>query len=238
MIAFNGGYLHPSLQPDRALGSALGRAARRPGAWERPPLEGVTTLRSWFARQAGEGLTAANALITAGGQAALNTALHALVAPGAPLLVESPTYPGALAAARASGIRPIPVPTDDDGVRADLLEEAFAATNARAFYCQPLFHNPTGAVLAAERRRQIMEISHNAGAFIIEDDYARHLGHGGPVAAPLIADDPFGVVVHINSLTKPNSPSLRVAALIARGPVMERLRAIQVVTSFFVSRPL
>ena len=55
---------------------------------------------------------------------------------------------------------------------------------------------------------------------------------------PLAADDPDGVVVHVSSLTKATSPSLRVGTLAARGPVLERLRAIQVVDSFFVPRPL
>jgi DNA-binding transcriptional MocR family regulator len=242
VIAFNSGYLHSSLQPEQALGAAFARAARRPGAWGRPPLEGLPALRGWFAREVG-GVTAAQVLIAPGGQAALNTALHALVPAGSPVLVESPTYHAALAAARAAGLRPVPVPMDHDGVRPELLEEAFDATGARAFYCQPLFHNPTGAVLSVERRRLVIEIAHRAGAFVIEDDYARRLGHGGPADArklpsPLVADDAYGVVVHLSSLTKPTSPSLRVAALVARGPVMERLRAIQVVGSFFVPRPL
>jgi DNA-binding transcriptional MocR family regulator len=236
VIAFNGGYLHPSLQPSEALGAAFARAARRPGAWERPPLSGLTALCSWFAREIG--VPSAQVLITAGGQAALNTAMRALAPPGSAILVESPTYPGALAVARAAGLRPVPVPVDESGVRPDLLSEAFAATGARAFYCQPLFHNPTGITLAASRRREVVAIAHSAGAFIIEDDWARRLGLGDPVPPPLAASDPYGVVVHISSLTKPTSPSLRVAALAARGPVVERLRSIQVVGSFFVPRPL
>ncbi|MCQ4083339.1 PLP-dependent aminotransferase family protein [Streptomyces sp. RB6PN25] len=237
VIALNAGYLHPSLQPEQALAAALGRAARRPGAWERPPLEGIIELRAWFAREAG-GVAPAQVLITAGGQAALTTALHALAAPGSPVLVESPTYPGALAVARAAGLRPVPVPVDADGVRTDLLAAAFEATGARIFFCQPLFQNPTGAVLCAERRREVTRIARAAGAFVVEDDFARRLGHGGPLPPPMIADDIDGTVVHVTSLTKPTSPSLRIGALIARGPVSERLRAIQVVDSFFVPRPL
>ncbi|NEA56022.1 PLP-dependent aminotransferase family protein [Streptomyces sp. SID13666] len=236
VIPLNGGYLHPDLQPQQALGAALARAARRPGAWDRPPVEGLTALRTWFAREAGVG--PAQVLITAGGQAALTTALRALAPPGSALLVESPTYPGVLAVARAAGLRPVPVPTDADGVRPDLLADAFDATGARVFFCQPLFQNPTGTVLAPARRAQITGIARAAGAFVIEDDFARRLGHGGPLPAPLVADDPHGTVVHVTSLTKPTSPSLRVGALIARGPVVERLRAIQVVDSFFVPRPL
>jgi DNA-binding transcriptional MocR family regulator len=243
VLDLNSGYLHPSLQPERALAAALARAGRRPGAWGRPPVEGLPELRAWFAREIGgpDGtLSASDVLVTAGGQGALSTALRSLVAPGAPVLVESPGYPGTLAVARAAGLRPVPVPVDRDGVRTDLLAEAFAATRARAFVCQPLFHNPTGAVLSAERRREVLRIARAAGAFVVEDDFARLLVHAdSPAPAPaLAADDPDGVVVHVRSLTKATSPSMRVGGLTARGPAFERLRAMQAVDSFFVSRPL
>ncbi|MFE4651139.1 PLP-dependent aminotransferase family protein [Streptomyces sp. NPDC056707] len=240
VIEFNGGYLHPSLQPERALAAALARAGRRPGAWGRPPTDGLTELRAWFAREIGPSLTAADVLITAGGQSALATALRALAPPGAPVLVESPTYPGMLAAARATGLRPVPVPVDADGVRPELLAAAFRATGARVFVCQPLFQNPTGAVLAPARRGEVVRIAREAGAFVVEDDFARQLVHddAGPLPAPLAADDPDGVVVYVCSLTKVTAPSLRVGALAARGPVRERLRALQVVDNFFVPRPL
>ncbi|MFF4042242.1 PLP-dependent aminotransferase family protein [Streptomyces sp. NPDC001816] len=240
VLEFNGGYPHPSLQPERAMAAALARAGRRPGAWGRPPLEGLPELREWFARGIGGSVTAAEVLIAAGGQAALATALRALAPPGAPVLVESPTYPGMLALARAAGLRPVPVPVDPDGVRPDLLADAFRATGARVFVCQPLFQNPTGAVLAPDRRAEVLRIARAAGAFVIEDDFVRRLVHAdsGPLPRTLAADDPDGVVVHVGSLTKATSPSFRVAALAARGPVLERLRAIQVVDSFFVPRPL
>ncbi|MEV6355381.1 PLP-dependent aminotransferase family protein [Streptomyces hydrogenans] len=240
VVEFNGGYLHPSLQPERALSAALARAGRRPGAWGRPPTDGLTELREWFAREIGGGVTGAEVLITAGGQSALSTALRALAAPGTPVLVESPTYPGMLAVARAAGLRPVPVPTDADGIRPDLLEAAFRATGARVLVCQPLYQNPTGALLPPDRRREVVRIARAAGAFVVEDDFARRLAHedAGPLPAPLAADDPDGVVVHVCSLTKITSASLRVGALAARGPVLERLRAIQVVDSFFVPRPL
>lgn len=240
VIEFNGGYLHPSLQPERAMAAALARAGRRPGAWGRPPTDGLPELREWFARDIGGTVTAADVLVTAGGQPAIATALRALAPPGTPVLVESPTYPGMLAVARAAGLRPVPVPADADGVRPELLEAAFRATGARVFVCQPLFQNPTGAVLDAGRRSAVLRIARAAGAFVVEDDFARGLVHedAGPLPAPLAAEDPDGVVVHVRSLTKPTSPSLRVGALAAHGPVLERLRAIHVVDTFFVPRPL
>lgn len=243
VIELHSGYLHPDLQPERALAGALARAGRRPGAWNRPPVEGVTELRAWFAREIGGpggALATSDVLVTAGGQSALTCALRAVAAPGAPVLVESPTYPGMLAAARASGLRPVPVPVDADGVRTDLLADAFRASGARLFVCQPLFQNPTGTVLAAERRREVLRVARAAGAFVVEDDFARRLVHDGAPALPptLMADDHDGTVVHVCSLTKVTSPNLRVGALAARGPVLDRLRAVQVVDSFFVPGPL
>ena len=247
VIDLNNGYLHPSLQPEQAMAAALARAGRRPGVWGRPPAEGLPDLRAWFAedvnggdRSAGQPLTASDVLITGGGQSALTTALRSLAVAGAPVLVESPTYPGVLAVARAAGLRPVPVPVDPEGVRTDLLADAFAATGARVFVCQPLFQNPTGAVLSAARRPEVLRIARAAGAFVVEDDFARGLVHADspPPPRPLAADDPDGVVVHIRSLTKTTSPSLRVGALTARGPAWDRLRAAQVVDGFFVPRPL
>ncbi|MEU1728884.1 PLP-dependent aminotransferase family protein [Nonomuraea sp. NPDC005692] len=237
-ILLDGGYLHRSLQPTRALTAALARAARRPDAWDRAPAAGLASLRGVFATMAGGGVNAEDVLITAGGQSALSMAFRAIAGPGDPVLMESPTYPGAIAAARAAGLRPVPVPTDADGLKPDLLADAFALTRARLLYCQPTYHNPTGAVLAPGRRRQVLDTARAAGAFVIEDDFARHLGHGAPVPPPLLADDRDGTVVHLTSLTKPAAPSLRIGALTARGPVMERLRAVRLVDDFFVSRPL
>ena len=236
----NSGYPHPSLLPEQALAAALARAGRRPGSWSRPPLEGLPDLRGWFARDIAPNLAAADVLISAGGQSALTTAVRSLAAPGTPVLVESPTYPGILAITRAAGLRPVPVPVDGEGLRTDLLAAAFAATGARLLICQPLFHNPTGTVLSAGRRRDVLAIARQASAFVIEDDFARRLAHedAPPLPPPLIAADDDGVVVHVRSLTKHASPSLRVAALAARGPAFARMCAVQAVDSFFVPRPM
>ncbi|MEU8324862.1 PLP-dependent aminotransferase family protein [Nonomuraea sp. NPDC048881] len=236
VVPLTGGYLNPGLRPDRQLAAAAARAVRRPDVWATPPLNGLHELRGWFARQAGGDVTAADALIVSGGQAALTHAFRALAAPGTPVLVETPTYPGALAAAKAAGLRATAVPMDRDGVRPDLLAEAFAVTGARVFFCQPTLHNPTGATLPLERRAQVLEVARAAGAFVIEDDYARYLS---PAAPPSLASmDAHGTVVNVGSLTKILSPSLRVAAVVARGPAAHRLRASQLVESFFVARPL
>jgi DNA-binding transcriptional MocR family regulator len=237
VIAMGGGYLHPSLQPSKALAGAASRAVRRPDVWERPPVNGIAELRAWFARSVGGDVTPADVLVTSGGQGAVSTALRALLPPGAPLLVESPTYPGTLALARAMGLKTVPVPVDADGVRPDLLADIFAVTGARVFFTMPTYQNPTGAVLSAERRAQVLSVARAAGAFVIEDDYARHLGFGS-VPPPLISQDRDGTVVHLTSLTKITAPSMRIGAAIARGPVAERLRTTQLVDLFFPSRVL
>ncbi|MGH3342747.1 MAG: PLP-dependent aminotransferase family protein [Carbonactinosporaceae bacterium] len=238
VIPLSGGYLHTSLQPVRALATALARAGRRPEAWERPPIAGIPDLREWFLRSIGGTALAAEAMITSGGQSALVTAFRAIAPPGAPVLVEAPTYPGALAAARLAGLRAVPVPVDAAGVRPDLLAEAFAVTGARLFYCQPTFHNPTGAVLAAQRRQRAVEVARAAGAFVVEDDFARWLDLERTAPPPLAAEDPDGTIVHVASLTKICAPSLRVGAVVGHGPVMERLCAARFVEDFFVSRAL
>ncbi len=230
------GYLPEDLQPLRQLAAAAARAARRPGVWGRTPSEGTEGLRTWLAHDVGTGLRAQDVLVTSGGQAALSTAFRTLAAPGSPVLVESPTYIGALAAARAAGLRPVPVPTDRQGVRPDLLEETFSSSGARLFYCQPTYANPHGATLATERREAVLRTVRSAGAFLIEDDPARDLFlEKEPPPSPLVSQDHEGHVVYVRSLTKFVVPGLRVGALCARGAAGARLKAARIVDDFFVA---
>ena len=233
------GYLPPDLQPLAGLAQALARAGRRPGSWDRVAPEGIAPLRAWFAGEIGGGTEPDDVLVCHGGQSALTACLRALAAPGAPVVVESPTYLGALAVARAAGVTPVPVPTDAHGVRPEHLADALARTGARVAYLQPTFANPHGATLAPDRRRQVLEAASGAGAFVIEDDAFRHLPVGAsPALPPLLHDDRDGHVVHIRSLTKVASPGLRVAALVARGPAAARLFHARLVDDYFVAGPL
>ncbi|GAC1505951.1 MAG: PLP-dependent aminotransferase family protein [Candidatus Dormibacteraceae bacterium] len=235
-LSLAGGYLHHSLMPIRALSIAAYRAVRRSETWEGPDPRGLSGLRAWFASHHGPGFGAGDAIICNGGQSAISASFRALVAAGSTLLVEAPTYPGALAIARAAGIRVVPVPMDADGILPDLLAEAFEGTGSRAVYVQPTHHNPTGIVMSADRRRKVLDVAGRAGAFVIEDDWARWLGHDGTNPPTLISMDGRGRVIYISSLTKPAAPSLRIGALVARGPVADRLREIRMVDDLFVSR--
>ena len=230
------GYPDPSIRPDGRIAAAMARAARRPGAWSAPPQEGVADLRTWFASEIG--VEQDEVLISPGCQGAMSATMRALVPSGSPVLFSVPTYPGALAVARSAGLTPVPVPCDTDGVRPDLLQRAFETTGARLVYLQPTFANPDGSVLATHRRAEVLDAAAAAGAFILEDDWARWLGHGPTPPPPLIRDDVDGHVVTVTSLTKAAAPSLRVGAIAARGPVLQRIAAMRLVDSFFVPRPL
>ncbi|MCB9735326.1 MAG: PLP-dependent aminotransferase family protein [Deltaproteobacteria bacterium] len=231
------GYPDASLHPTRDLARLMNGILRADDAWERAPLAGLEELRAWFARRAGGGATAADVLIVGGGQAAIRTALQATTRPGDRVLLESPTYLGATAAARALGLEPVPVPVDAHGLRPDLLAEAFERTGAKVLYCQPAFQNPTGATLPADRRAEVLRLARRHFAFVIEDDYAADLAFDGPSPAPLFGEDD-GHVIYLRSLTKSFAPSLRIAGVCARGPVMRRLGASRALDDFFVPRPL
>lgn len=239
VIALSAGYPDPSLHAAGPLGAALARAARRPQAWLRTPSEGLPALRAWFAGQVtGAAYAAEDVVICPGGQAALATVCRALARPGEAIIVESPTYVGAMAAARAADLTPVGVPVDDGGVRPDLLTAALERTGAPLVYLQPLYGNPHGAVLAPERRLAVLDAAARAGAFVVEDDWARDLVLDGRPPPPLAADDRHGHVVHIRSLTKTAAPALRIAALAARGAAGARLAAARVVDDLFVAGPL
>ena len=237
-LVLSTGYLPEDLQPLAALTASMRRALRRPGVWDRMDVEGLWPLRAWFAHEAGGEMSARDVMIVPGSQPAIATAFRALAAPGAALVTESPTFVGALSAAAAAGLRVVPVPTDARGVRPELLAEALATSGARVFYCQPTFANPSGAVLAAERRREVLEVVRAAGAFLVEDDWARDLALEGESPPPVAASDRDGHVVYIRSLTKPAAPGLRVGALCARGAAFARLKAARTSEDFFVAGPL
>lgn len=228
------GYPAEDLQAVDLVARAMTRAARRPGVWGRVPLEGLEALRRWVAGQLGPSVTSREVVICPGSQAAIATAFQALAEPGQPVLMESPSYVGAIAAARAAGLRLVPVPTDDEGVRPDLLARAFETSGARLCYLQPLHANPTGATLSARRRWEVLDLARSHRALIVEDDWCRDLSFERQPPRPLIADDPDGHCVYIRSLTKSAAPGLRVGAVVARGAALARLAASRVVTEFFV----
>ena len=234
VISLATGYPDASLWPVGLLTAAASRAARRPGVWGRSPVQGIDVLRAWFAADAGPDVSADDVMVVAGGQAALSGAFRSLATPGDPIVVESPTYVGAIEAARLAGLHPVPVPVDGDGIRTDLLGAALRATGASLIYLQPRLANPTGTSLSADRRAIVLALAASHGAFIVEDDFARDFAVAGD-PPPLLRNDVDGHVVYVRSLTKATAPALRIAGVVARGPAMARLRNARLVDDFFVS---
>jgi DNA-binding transcriptional MocR family regulator len=240
-IALHSGYPDKDLLPERLVRAALGRAARSEAAMTRSPAAGVPELQSWFASQvaarAPVGVappTARDVIVIAGSQSGLSSIFRAVVGPGQPLLVESPTYWGALLAAEQAGVILVPVPTGAHGPDPDDVDRAFAETGARAFYAQPTFANPTGAQWSAETGRAVLDVVRAHRAFLVEDDWAHDLGIDAE-PRPLVDQDDDGHVIHLRSLTKSVSPALRVAALIARGPARDRILADRAAETMYVS---
>lgn len=238
------GYPEPGLLPERLVRTALVRAARSGAATSRAHPSGVHDLRRWFAEEVsgqtalGQSPPTANdVIVVPGSQSGLTSIFRALVAPGQPLLMESPTYWGAILAAHQAGVRPVPIGGDREGPLPDQLERVLRETGARAFYAQPTFANPTGVRWSAERAHAVLELARRYDAFVVEDDWAHDFAIDGDVH-PLVAQDDSGHVVYIRSLTKSMSPAVRVGAVIARGPALERLRAERSAQSLYVSTVL
>ncbi|WP_167047642.1 PLP-dependent aminotransferase family protein [Salinibacterium sp. ZJ454] len=240
-IALHSGYPDRELLPERLVRNALARAARSDAALSRSPISGLPELQSWFANELGNvtpvGVTpptASDVIVLPGSQSGLSSVFRTLVGTGQPLLVESPTYWGAILAAAQSGVSVIPVPSGPAGPDPDELARAFEETGARAFYAQPNYANPTGAQWSATLAEEVLDVVRHHRAFLIEDDWAHDFGIDSD-ATPVAAHDDAGHVVYLRSLTKGVSPSIRVAALIARGPARERILADRAAESMYVS---
>ncbi|WP_280433951.1 PLP-dependent aminotransferase family protein [Nocardia carnea] len=240
-IALHSGYPDRELLPERLVRGAFARAARGDATVNRPPSSGLPDLQAWFATELAAvtpaGVMApapSDVVILPGSQSGLGTAFQALVGPGRPLLMESPTYWGAILAANRAGVQVVPVPSSSDGPRPEDLARAFDRTGARAFYAQPHFANPTGAQWQPERAAGVLEVVRAHGAFLIEDDWAHDFGID-TVPIPLATRDDAGHVVYLRSLTKSVSPSVRIAAVVARGPARERILADAQAESMYVS---
>ncbi|WP_244929001.1 PLP-dependent aminotransferase family protein [Nocardioides sp. W7] len=241
VIALHSGYPDRELLPARLVRSALTRATRSEAALGRSPAAGLPQLQSWFSQELGDatpaGLTPpvpSDVIVVPGSQSGLSSIFRALLAPGQPLIMESPTYWGAILAAQQAAARIVPVPSGPAGPDPAELARAFEETGARLFYAQPNYANPTGAQWPPAVHGRILDIVRDHGAFLVEDDWAHDFAIASS-AVPVAAHDDTGHVVYLRSLTKSVSPALRVAAVIARGPARDRILADRQAESMYVS---
>ncbi|PRH81109.1 GntR family transcriptional regulator [Streptomyces solincola] len=240
-IALHAGYPDRELLPERLVRAAFVRAARTDAAVSRPPVAGLPELQAWFAAElaavtplGGRPPASSDVIVLPGSQSGLGAVFRSLVGAGGPLLVESPTYWGALLAAAQAGVRLVPVPSGAHGPDPDALARAFEQTGARVFYAQPNFANPTGAQWSPDLADRVLETVRGHGAFLVEDDWAHDFGIDA-ASAPLAARDDGGHVVWLRSLTKSVSPAVRVAGVVARGPARARILAASQAESMYVS---
>ena len=197
-----------------------------------PPLRRTLT---GYLRQLGLDVTPDDILITAGTQQVIAMVAATLVQPGDRVIVEAPTWPGALDAFQARQAQLIGVPVDGDGMRVDLLEEVLKREQPRLIYTIPTFQNPTGAVMSASRRRALVALAARYGIPILEDDHVREVRFGDPIPPPLAAFDGHGNVIHASSFTKSLIPALRLGYIVARGPLREWLITLKRTSDLFSS---
>ena len=134
--------------------------------------QGLRALRETVAKlydESGLPTTSDNLLITTGAHQAISLVARQTLQAGDTVLIESPTFPGALDVFRRFGARLVPWPLDEHGVRVDVLPDLLERTKPALLYLSPHFHNPTGAMLPRERRLRIGEMAAAAGCVVLED---------------------------------------------------------------------
>jgi len=237
IISFAGGLPAPEVFPVAEFEAACRRvlADRGPQALQYSTTEGYRPLREMIARHTGRyGIVVEpeNILITSGSQQALDLLGKVFLNPGDRILVEQPTYLGALQAWNAYQAEYVCVPMDDAGMRTDALEATLRA-GPKFIYALPNFQNPTGVTLARERRHRLVELAQRYGVPIVEDDPYGQLRYEGGHLPPLVALDgrlrsrngaPYsGNVIYLSTFSKTLAPGLRLGWVIAPQEVIQRL---------------
>jgi len=159
-------------------------------------------------------------LILTGSTQGISLVAQSLAEPGDEIIVEAPTYPGALQIFQIAGLRAIPVAVDDDGLRVDHVEAILRTRKPRFIYAQPALHNPTGVTLNADRRERLVTLAERARVPIVEDDPYGELALAP--APPLVARSP-NYVIYLSTFSKTIAPSLRLGWITAPRTIYERL---------------
>jgi 2-aminoadipate transaminase len=166
-------------------------------------------------------------VVTVGSQQALDLLARIFVDPGDVVLVEAPSYVGALGAFSSYQADIVHVAMDDDGLIPDALEEAIRRTaasgrRAKFLYTVPNYHNPAGVTLAAGRRHRILDICRRADLLVVEDNPYGLLGFDGESMRALRADDAEGVV-YLGTFSKTFAAGVRVGWAVAPAAIRDKL---------------
>lgn len=236
IISFAGGLPAPEVFPVEEFKRACTYVLDNYGAQalQYGSTDGYLPLREMIARftnRIGIGIDASNILITSGSQQALDLLGKIFVNRGDHIVVESPTYLGALQAWNAYDAEYVPVRCDEYGMVVDELEEALR-TGPKFIYVLPNFQNPTGVTLSLERRKKLVELADRYGVPIIEDDPYGQLRYEGESLPPVELIDSTlrecnghytGNVIYLSTFSKTLAPGIRLAWVIAPNEVIAKL---------------
>jgi DNA-binding transcriptional MocR family regulator len=167
-------------------------------------------------------------MVTTGAQQAVSLATVALIRPGDRVVVEAPSFSGTLDAFRTRGAELIPVRVDDDGVDVRGVAQAIAAARPAAIYVMPTYHNPTGALLAPNRRRDLAELVVDQGVPLIEDNALENAPLDDEVVPPVAAYAPADTpILTAGSFSKVAWGGLRVGWMRGPAPLIGRLSELK-----------
>jgi 2-aminoadipate transaminase len=229
VISFAGGLPAPEIFPVKEFAEACDIVlSEKPAeALQYGLTEGYLPLREFLAEKTardGVAVAADNVIVTTGSQQALDLIGKILINPGDKILVESPTYLGALQAWSAYGAEYLTVPIDEDGMQTDGLEAALRA-GPKLIYVLPNFQNPTGVTLSLERRKRLVELADKYGVPIVEDDPYGSLRFEGQHIPSVVTLDAqmrgmcagcyTGTVIYLSTFSKILAPGLRLAWVVA-----------------------
>lgn len=226
VLSFAGGLPAPELFPKEEAAAKAAEILREKGevALQYGPTEGYLPLRTWVAERLG--VSPEEVLITTGSQQALDLLGKVFLDEGSPVLLEAPSYMGAIQAFRAYGPRFLTVPAGEEGPDLSALEEVLQRERPRFLYLIPSFQNPSGGLMPLEARKRFLEMAMERGLVVVEDDAYQELYFGQdrlPSLFELAREAGYPGVIYLSSFSKVLSPGLRVAFVIAQPEVILKL---------------
>ena len=216
MISFAGGNPSPDSLPGETCGKLAEELLREKGRvlLQYGATEGYAPLRESLTGYIREsfGVEAAQETIlpTTGSTQGMDLLCKALIDPGDAVIIEDPTFLGNMQCMKLYQARLVPVPSDEDGMDTDALEEAIRREHPKMIYVIPTFQNPTGRTLSLERRKRVAELAEKYGVVVAEDDPYRDLRYTGNALPSVKSFDRAGMVALLGSFSKVISPGLRV----------------------------
>lgn len=222
VISFGGGLPAPELFPTAAIARATQNVMERLGAvaLQYSVTEGIPEMRRWVAerltRRYGRIFEADWVTIVNGSQQGLDLVGKVFIDPGDHVVLEDPSYLGAIQAFDAYQARYLTVDTDEDGLLPDSLERVLEGADPfpKLLYLVPNFQNPTGRTLSGPRRERVVRICEHFGLPIVEDDPYGELRFEGNTLPPLISYQKSSPVIYSGTGSKIMAPGMRIAWLV------------------------